>query len=178
MKSSSTRYGAIAITLHWLSAVFILALLTSGFQATSMGEASAEALVLSVHVVLGFTILVLTFMRIFWWSLADRRPDPLTGTTTAQRKAATVVHILFYIVTLGMVASGTGMIVLSGAGEAIFRRASEALPNFDRFLPRSPHGLGVRLMAALLVLHVVAALWHHFTRREPALKRMWYGGKN
>ncbi len=71
-----------------------------------------------------------------------------------------------------MGASGIGLIALSGAAPAIFTGGS--LPNFDIYPPRIPHGIGARLMLALIALHVAAALFHQFVRRDGLLKRMWF----
>jgi cytochrome b561 len=81
------------------------------------------------------------------------------------------VHILFYIVILGMIASGIGMVALSGAGPVIFG-GEGTLPDFWKVPPRVPHGIGARLLLALLVLHTGAALYHHFVRRDVLLGRM------
>lgn len=85
-----------------------------------------------------------------------------------------MVHVAFYIVILGMVASGIGMMVLSGAAPDIFA-GSTALPDFKDYPPRAPHGLGANLLVALLAVHIGAALHHHFIRRDGSLRRMWYG---
>jgi len=85
-----------------------------------------------------------------------------------------VVHVLFYVVILGMIASGIGMMVLSGAAPLIFGGESALLPDFWKYTPRVPHGIGARLLLALLVLHAGAALYHHFVRRDGLLWRMWF----
>jgi cytochrome b561 len=85
-----------------------------------------------------------------------------------------VVHVLFYIVILGMIASGIGMIALSGAAPMIFGAERTLLPDFWKYPPRLPHGIGARLLLALIVLHAGAALYHHFVRRDGLLRRMWF----
>ena len=82
--------------------------------------------------------------------------------------------MLFYIVILGMAASGIGMLVLSGAGLIIFGGPAESLPNFWDYAPRTPHGLGAKFMIGLLVLHAGAALYHQFFIKDGLLKRMWF----
>ena len=73
-KSSSDRYGAVAVTIHWVSAVLILVLIGSGFRAGGMEDAAAKAAILRVHVPIGVTILLLTLARIGWWLFADNKP--------------------------------------------------------------------------------------------------------
>ncbi len=176
IKSSRSSYGATAVTLHWLSAVLIFAVLGSGFRAGATLDPATKAQILSVHIPLAILVALLTIGRLVWWGLADQKPDPVQGTPKWQQVSATAVHWLFYVVILGMAASGIGMLVLSGAGAMIFGGAEGALPDFWTFKPRVPHGLGARVMVVLLLAHVGAALYHHFVRRDGLLRRMWFGG--
>lgn len=175
MKSTVTRCGSIAVTIHWLSAAFILVLIGTGFRTSSLTEPEAKAALLQLHVPLGLVILTLTLFRIGCWVFVDQKPRPMPGTPRNQRILATVTHVLVYVVMLGMAASGIGMMLLSGAGEVIFGGSSVSLPDFWKYLPRVPHAIGARLIVALLVLHTFAALWHHFVRLDGLMARMWYG---
>lgn len=172
LKSAPDRYGSVAVTLHWLSAVLIVALLLTGFRAAGAGDATKAAL-LRVHVPAALLVLLLTVARLGWWLLFDRRPRPAPDTPRWQDLTARAVHLGLYALIIVLGASGIGMIALSGAAPAIF--AGGSLPNFDTYPPRVPHGVGARLLIALLALHVTAALYHHFIRGDGLLGRMWYG---
>lgn len=178
IKSVETHYGSVAVSIHWLSALLIVALLGSGFRAASTIDLDGKAQILAVHAPLGIGILVLTLARIAWWWFADKKPDPVAGVPKWQEISGRVVHVLFYIVILGMAASGIGMFILSGAGPILFAGADGQLPDFQKFAPRGPHGIGARVMVALLVLHAGAALYHHFFMKDGLLGRMWYGHRN
>ncbi|WP_390911299.1 cytochrome b/b6 domain-containing protein [Pseudosulfitobacter sp. SM2401] len=177
MKSTPTQYGSVAVTIHWLSALFILAMLGSGFRASSMTQSAAKEAILMFHVPLGVAILLLTLLRLFWWWGVDQKPRPVDGDPVWQTFTAKAIHVLFYVVILGMAASGIGMLALSGAGGVLFGAGTEPLPDFTEFLPRMPHGLGARLMLALFALHAGAALYHHFIKRDGLIWRMWLGSK-
>lgn len=174
MKSEADRYGAMAVSVHWLSAVLILVLIASGFRAAGAVDPAVKTQLLRIHVSIAIAVLFLTLLRIVWWLAIDRRPDPVTGSPVWQERSARAVHLLFYVVILGMIASGIGMMVLSGAGSIIFGQGG-VLPDFPRYTPRVPHGIGARLLVALLVLHLGAALYHHFFLRDGLLGRMWFG---
>lgn len=175
-KSTASHYGTVAVTIHWLSALLIVALIGSGFCAAGTTDLDAKALILSVHAPLGITILILTLGRIAWWRFADRKPDPVAGVPKWQERIGRSVHLLFYVVILGMAASGIGMFILSGAGPIIFAGAPGPVPDFHDFPPRVPHGLGARAMVLLLAVHAGAALFHHFVQKDGLLRRMWFGG--
>lgn len=173
-KSDDLHYGIVAVTIHWLSALLIIALLGSGFRASQTIDPLVKADILQFHAPMGITILVLTFARIVWWWRFDTKPATVGSAPHWQEFSAKAVHVLFYIIIIGMTASGIGMFVLSGAVPILFGSAEGALPNFTQYLPRVPHGLGARAMVALLVLHAGAALYHHFVKHDVTLKRMWF----
>ncbi|MDP2121761.1 MAG: cytochrome b [Hoeflea sp.] len=174
MKSSPTTYGAVAVSIHWLSALLIVGLLVSGMLADDTGDPATKARILSAHAPMGIAVLLLTLARIVWWWRLDSHPAPLAGDPSWQMKAARAVHGLLYIVVLGMAASGIGLFVLSGAGAILFGGAPGPLPDFADFAPRVPHGIGAKLLAALFIGHAGAALYHHFVKRDATLKRMWF----
>ncbi len=174
LKSDDTNYGAVAVTLHWLSAVLILLLLVSGFRAGQTNDPAAKAEILGFHAPMGITILLLTMARIVWWWRFDTKPGAVGRNPRWQTLSAKAIHLLFYVVMIGMAASGIGMFVLSGAGLIVFGGADGTLPDFDQYLPRTPHGFGARAIVILLVLHAGAALHHHFIKRDVTLKRMWF----
>lgn len=175
LKSRPDRYGAMAVSIHWLSALLILALLGSGFRAANSLDAAAKAEFLRFHIPVAIIVLLLTALRIVWWWRFDRKPLSVEGTPRWQERIARSVHVAFYIVIFGMVTSGIGMMVLSGAAPAVFGAAGAVLPNFTDYPPRVPHGLGAFLIVGLLIFHATAALYHQFIRRDGLLQRMWYG---
>lgn len=175
MKSTQAQYGRVAVALHWSIAVLVLVALVSGFGAEAFGQEAHGAL--RAHVAAGLTVGLLTLARIAWWWLADVRPDPAPDAEGMRGSLARTVHILLIVVPVGMAASGIGMMVLSGAGAQLFGGVPGALPEFDKLLPRAPHGIGARVLVALIGLHVSAALYHHFARRDALIRRMWFSSR-
>ena len=172
-KSSATRYGTVAITLHWLSALLIVVLIVSGFRASGIEDSAVKASILQLHVPCGVAILLLTLARIGWWIFADSKPASVPMPRW-QDRSSQAVHFLFYAAILGMTASGIGMMVLSGAGPIIFGGENSTLADFRNYLPRTPHGIGARLILALFVVHAGAALYHHIFKKDGLLHRMWF----
>lgn len=175
LKSTPQRYGTVAIAIHWATALAVFGLLASGFRAAGTVDPSAKASLLRVHAVLGLSVLALTLLRLAWWWLVDRKPAEPAGTPRWQARAARVVHGLFYLVIAAMAASGIGMIALSGAGDILFGASQAPLPDFADYPPRVPHGIGARLLVALILAHVGAALYHQFVLRDRLLARMGPG---
>lgn len=171
MKSSTDRYGTVAMAVHWLSAIAILGLLWAGFTAANTVDEAAKIQILRLHTSAGITVLALTIFRICWWLFADRRPQEVAGVPRWQAVSARIVHVLFYLVIIVLAASGIGLMVLSGAGDVVWGDAV-GLPDFREYGPRTSHGLAARLLVALTIVHVIAALYHQFVRRDGTLSRM------
>lgn len=171
LKSSPTRYGGMAIALHWTSAAAVIALLASGLVAGNI-EGSPPAALIVTHASLGTLVLVLTVARIVWWLAFDRRPQPAMMPRW-QEIVAQAVHGLLYLAILVLVGSGIGTLVLSGAVPALLSGAP--LPDFAGLVPRAVHGVAARLMLALLAAHIGAALYHQFVMRDRLLARMGLG---
>ena len=175
LKSSPTRYGAVAITIHWLTALAILLMLVSGLGAANTADAAIEFNLLRAHAIMGTLVGILTLLRIIWWLFLDRRPADAAGLSRGQARAAHIVHYGLYAVILVMVSSGIGTVVLSGAAAQLTGAAALPLPDFAAVPPFTVHGLLARLLIVLLAGHIGAALWHQFVRRDRLLARMGAG---
>lgn len=176
LKSSPTRYGPVAVAIHWITALAIFGMLASGLVADNMSDDAAKLPLLRVHVIMGVLIGVLTLFRILWWLAFDRHPQQAAGLSSTQVLASRVVHYGLYAVILVMVSSGLGTVILSGAGAQLFGGAALPFPDFSLAPPFTVHGLVARVLMLLLVGHIGAALWHQFIRRDRLLARMGVGG--
>ncbi|MEI4483214.1 MULTISPECIES: cytochrome b [unclassified Phyllobacterium] len=174
LRSRPDRYGAIPITIHWLGAILILLALGFGFQAANAIEPAVKAGFLRIHVSAAIIALLLTVFRIIWWWVFDKKPLPMLGVPSWQNQLARGVHLAFDVIILGMSATGVGMVALSGAGTIIFGGTDTALTDFHLYPPRVPHGVGAKLLLTLFFVHIGAALYHQFARRDGLLRRMWY----
>lgn len=176
VKSTTDRYGTVAIAIHWLTALAVFGLLVSGTIAHDLGEDQRTGIV-RVHAVVGSLVLLLTLFRIAWWVFADDRPSPVAGMPAWQARAASLGHLALYVLLVVMAVSGLGTIILSGTFPILFGGEPGPLPHFSNLVPRSVHGLAANLMILFIVLHVAAALHHQFIRRDRLLSRMGIGSR-
>lgn len=172
-KSTPTRYGAVAITIHWVTAAGIVVAFALGWLADHADDPGAEVTLLRGHIVFAVSVVVLTLLRILWWIVADRRPEPGPDQPRWQMWTASAVHIALYVIILLMGTSGITTLISSDAVPALM--AGAPLPDFEMFLPRKAHGLMAYLLVLLLAFHIGAALYHQFIRRDRLLARMGVG---
>jgi cytochrome b561 len=175
-KSSSDRYGHVAVAIHWVSAAAILGLFALGFVAANVADPAQKADLLRAHVPLGLAVVVLTVLRIVWW-LVDRRPAPLAGLPRWQTASETAVRRLIYAIIILMGASGIGVLALSGAGAILFLGAPGDLPNLWNYPPMFAHFLGALALLCLAGLHIAAAVYHQFWKGDRLLARMGVGSR-
>jgi len=175
LTSSPNRYGGVAIAIHWLTALAIILMLASGLSAGNMTDDAAKLGLLRFHAVTGILVGLLTLFRILWWIAFDRQPNDHPDLSRFQRLASHVVHYGLYVAILVMVSSGIATGALSGGGAQLTGAAPLPLPDFSLAPPFTVHGLVARLLIALVIGHVGAALWHQFIRRDRLLARMGLG---
>lgn len=171
LRSSATRYGSVAIGFHWLTALLVLGLLALGFLMQGT-EDEARLLSYRLHVAGGVTVLALTALRLLW-RIRDPKPDLPDDLSGPMRFGARAAHILLYLVVIGLVGSGLAIVITSGLGDILTGASNQPVPTEFNVPPRGPHGVLALILIGLLVLHVGAALYHHFIRRDDVLRRMW-----
>lgn len=173
MKSSTQRFGTVAMLFHWISALLILILLVTGFRAGFSEDVATKTAALTVHVPVAILVFVLTLARLIWWWRFDRKPPPEPGVPAWQDNAARWTHRGLYLLIFVMLGSGIAMSALSGLPAALF--GSAPLPELADLPPRAVHGIGARLIAAAILLHAAAAFYHHWFLKDRTLARMLPG---
>ncbi|OBQ75492.1 cytochrome b [Mesorhizobium erdmanii] len=172
----SPRYRPSQRILHWLMAIVIISALVIGLYCSYLEQGTAlRRALLDVHKSLGMTALVLIAIRLPL-RLSFGEPANRQAFGTLVHYAARCTHILLYVL----------MILMPLAGYATSAAGGHDLPWFGLFqwpdiLPLDGpleqaaariHEYGAYCLYAILSLHVVAALWHHFFRRDDVLERI------
>ena len=168
------RYGTGAIAFHWAVAIFILFLGLQGYLIDSMPRAT-KLWWDNLHVAVGSIFAVLLIARIVW--RATHRPPELPAETGALiRVSAHAVHMLLYVTMIFAVVVGFVNAFSRGWGIdfGVFHLSPMMLSDrsitrpFDRL-----HTYSTYFLLALAAGHALAALWHHFIKRDTVLLRMW-----
>lgn len=177
---SSTRYGTVAIALHWLLALAIIGAFGVGLYMTDLPFSPARLKLYNWHKWAGVTILALSAARLLW-RLANRPPALPShieaGMPAWQRSAHHGTHFLLYLFFFAVPLSGWAY--SSAAGFPIVWFGLLPLPDFvspDKALAetlKALHHYTAYGLGALVVLHVAAALKHQFVDRDGLIGRMW-----
>jgi len=179
LRSTDQGWGAMVRAFHWLVAALIVAQGVIGLSMVQMGLTPAKVRVFALHKSIGLTILGLVLLRIAW-RLTEKRPADPPAMPRWQSRAARAMHLALYVLILAIPLSGWWFNSASNAPLVWFGWFD--VPSLTRGLdpvwkPRALllHQSLFWILVALLVLHVGAALWHHFRQRDNVLRRMISG---
>lgn len=184
LANTQNRYGSIAKTFHWLTALLILTLIPLGIIANDMAYDTSEQLarkawLFSLHKTLGVTVFFVALARIGW---AFKQPKP--GGLHPERKAeswlAETIHWLLYGSLVLVPLSGWIHHSATTGFAPIWWPFGQSLP----FVPKSEslaevtaglHIVFERVLVVSILLHAAGALKHHFIDKDATLRRMWFG---
>ena len=180
-QSTLQRYGSVARTLHWLTALLILTAIPLGLIATDMpfdtGEAlAAKANLFSIHKTVGVAAFFVALIRIMW-AFTQPRPVPLHPDRRAETWLADIVHWMLYVSMLAVPLSGWVHNAAVTGFAPILWPFGQTLP----FVPQSEtvaaiattaHWLFGKMLMVSILLHIAGALKHHFIDKDATLRRM------
>ncbi|TRX72981.1 cytochrome b [Pseudomonas mangiferae] len=175
-RNSPSRYGLVAILLHWGVALvffgmFALGLWMVGQDYYSPWYRTAPEL----HKSIGLVLLVVMVGRLVWRFVSP--PPPALVHSRPTRLAVKAGHALLYLGLFALLVSGYLISTADGRGIAVFGLFE--VPATVTGLPHQEDVAGkIHLYLAwtlvvLSAIHALAALKHHFVDRDATLVRMF-----
>lgn len=192
LKNNPNNYGVIAKWLHWVIALLFLGSYISVYYRHWFTEEKTPEnwTALQLHLSIGITVAVIVVLRIIWRNM-NQIPDPEPGSKLAHL-AAHLGHYALYAMMILMPVTGY---IGTGANTEYFFLFD--IPKFEstsvyQWLVADTMGLtfkefeapidnfhkeimGEGLVIILIVGHVLAALYHHFVKKDRTLKKMTTG---
>lgn len=171
----SDRYSGIAIALHWITAVLVLFMIAAGITMLRLPQGETQNLLFNLHRSVGVLLFPIVLIRLIYrW---NNPPPPLPDDLPPQQKlAAHLNHYALYGLLLLNPLLGWWATSAFGAAVNVFwlfelpPLVAENKPLSEILLPT--HATVGILITLLVVMHIGAALFHHFIRRDRILLRM------
>jgi cytochrome b561 len=173
---SAGKYDLISQIAHWLTFLLVAAEFTVGWCMPEVEWGTEPVGLIAVHLAIGATLTVVVLFRIVW-RFTHRAPRQLSLLPAWQRAAARLTHALLYIVLVAMLGSGWA----SASARQWPVRAFGIVPLPPILPPETKLGfeLGDKhadviswLLIGLIGVHVLAAIYHQFIKRDGVLDRM------
>jgi cytochrome b561 len=174
LRNTAAEWGSLARLFHWLILLLVIAQFVMAWSANALPRESPAKLALETrHMSFGITVLLLTIVRIIW-----RSANPTPAAPAGARWETLLAHATLgtlYLLLLAIPLSG--WVMADGHGDAVawFGAPLPGLVSKGSALGRPAHEAHELLgwvLLALIALHVLAALKHHFIARNDVLRRM------
>ena len=165
-------YSRVARWLHWTMGLLIIGNLAGGL----LHDLNADVII-PLHKASGILLLALAVVRIIW-RMAHPAPALPADMATWERATASFTHAVLYAMMILIPMSGWVMASASRWPISFFGLFD--VPKFTVIkesalweVAHEGHELMGYAMIALLLLHIGAALRHHFVLKDGMLARMW-----
>ena len=176
--NTPTRYGWATILLHWLIGVLFIGQFALGFIMVRLTSQRTAFELIQLHKSLGFLLLGLIIVRIAW-RLGNAAPPLPASVGVLERRTAPLAHLALYAFQVALPLSGWALVSVSTLEIPTMPFNLFVMPN----LPLTESDAAESFWAAahwylayagigLVVLHLAAALRHHFWLKDAVLTRM------
>ncbi|MDG1312427.1 MAG: cytochrome b/b6 domain-containing protein [Porticoccaceae bacterium] len=176
IKNTQARWGWLSKVFHWATALLIFIQIPLGFYAESLRLSPLKIDVFIWHKSLGMLVLLLVIVRLLW-RIKITIPIAL-ATSRLEKLLASAAHGVLYLLMLALPLSG--WITSAAANFPVKLFWLIPLPPIVgpddglKSIAAEVHEICVFVLIAILVVHIGAALRHHFMLGDSALKRMWF----
>jgi cytochrome b561 len=175
-----SRYGAIARALHWIIAALIVVQFVLINLAEDNPSKMQQLALIARHKSFGMTVLMLAVVRLLWRLFNPPPPLP-AAMKPYERTLAKLTHAAFYGLLFALPLAGWLMSSARGFTVSWFGLFSwpdliaKNPSNFE--LLKEVHESLATVLFFLAILHIAAALKHHFWDKDDVLRRMLpFGG--
>lgn len=174
-RSTIKSYDPLARFFHWTMALLLFCQLGGMAAEQICGETPFIEAWTKTHSSVGLIILFVALIRLGWAAI-QRRYRPAYSASLAGT-VARIVHRLFYAMMIIVPAIALMRSIGSGRGVKFF--GSEILAPTGQKIPalmapaNAAHGLLGWFLLALILGHIIMALFHHFLLKDGTLAKMW-----
>ena len=174
MRTERDGFSGLQRVLHWLVAIMVLTMLFIGVSMVSTLEPRFLTLI-TIHKPLGIAILALAALRLAVRLRLGAPPLP-DDLPRIQSLAAKLSHFMLYALLMAMPLVGWGMLSAGGYPVVLYGslHLPAILPHDDRLhaILLTTHIVLAYMFFATILLHVAAALFHAWIRRDGVFRAM------
>jgi cytochrome b561 len=177
--SAQARYSTVAIVLHWLLGISIFAMFAIGIYMSDLPFSPLRLKLYNYHKWAGITFLILSVLRLVWRLLNKPPALPKAIEQAMPNWQTKVYHATHYaLYALFFAVPLIGWAYSSAAGFPIVLFGVLPLPDFmsvDKEFAKQIkelHEISAFALVGLAILHIGAALKHHFIDKDGLVSRM------
>jgi len=180
LRNTSVEFGSLAKWLHWLIAIGICVLIYIGLEQAGMERGPEKMEVRAVHSSIALVVLLLMIVRLVWRWMNEVPAHP-EGMAAWQKVSSRLVHWGIYLAVFMQLLSGPMTTATGGRPIPFFNLFSISLPvaenEENHHFYEGIHEFTWKIVAALLVVHILGALYNHFVLKNDVMRRITVGLK-
>jgi cytochrome b561 len=179
-RNTPERYGAAPIFFHWATVILVVLAWTLGIFGDDIPRGEWRNLARFVHVSAGSLVFILLLARLAWRIANPPPPTEATPLGAWLDRAGGLAHYALYALLAAVPV--VGVIALFGGGKPLplfgLIELASPWPRDKAFmeLTEEIHETLANVLLALVALHTIAALTHHWVFRDRTLTRILPGG--
>lgn len=172
---TAVRHSPALRVLHWATLTLLLVAFGLIWWREGLDDSDLRRSVLAWHLTAGLFVLGLTLLRLTFRSTGPALPQH-AGLSSTERKASSAVHFFLYGLLIGIPVMGYLAVTTRGRAPGMFdalqlptmternRDLAEVLQGWHEWLAFA--------LLALVALHLLGALFHHWVRKDGVLRSM------
>lgn len=178
LRNSRDSFGLVSILFHWIIGLIFLGQIVLGYLMVRVADFTLQFSLYQWHKSFGFLILGLSAFRLLW-KAANPRPQDPENMSALERVAAHGAHVILYLSLFIVPLTGWAVASSSPLQIPTFMFNLVVIPQLPMTISDSAeafwaasHAWLAYLSALVAVAHILAALHHHFWKRDTILMRM------
>ena len=171
--NSKIQYGLLAKLFHWITFIALIIQVPFGFYLVGLEFSDRRIDLENIHILVGISIFYITLFRLIWKFL-NPKPKEWKSHFKGQALIASTNHFLLYLTIFAITVSGILKKLYMGETlNFIFFKYGFEKDNFvlaDAYY--EVHIYANYLLLALVSLHILAVIIHHFVFKDKILKKI------
>ena len=171
--NSKIQYGLLAKLFHWITFIALIIQVPFGFYLVGLEFSDRRIDLENIHILVGISIFYITLCRLIWKFL-NPKPKEWKSHFKGQTLIASANHFLLYLTIFAITVSGILKKLYMGETlNFIFFKYGFEKDNFvlaDTYY--QVHIYANYLLLALVTLHILAVIVHHFIFKDKILRKI------
>tara|TARA_Y100000591_G_scaffold254561_1_gene226273 strand:- start:30 stop:560 length:531 start_codon:yes stop_codon:yes gene_type:complete len=173
LSNSKIQYGLLAKLFHWITFIALIIQVPFGFYLVGLEFSDRRIDLENIHILVGISIFYITLFRLIWKFL-NPSPKEWKSHFKGQAFIASANHFLLYLTIFTITLSGILKKLYMGETlNFIFFKYGFEKDNFilaDTYY--QVHIYANYLLLALVTLHILAVIIHHFIFKDKILRKI------
>ena len=173
LSNTKIKYGLLAKLFHWITFVALIIQVPFGFYLVGLEFSDRRIDLENIHILVGISIFYITLFRLIWKFL-NPSPKDWKNHFKGQAFVASANHFLLYLTIFTITVSGILKKLYMGETlNFIFFKYGFEKDNFvlaDTYY--QVHIYANYLLLALVTLHILAVIVHHFIFKDKILRKI------